>query len=81
VLLTHLNGTTYQPEHSSQLTKEIADEIKQKVKGSSSVFGISCDYINVFPQALALDRYKIIVNVVLGEMRGEGVRYVKKDFR
>ncbi|KAJ1555166.1 Tctex1 domain-containing protein 2 [Cladochytrium tenue] len=55
-LADYLTGTTYQPDTAPQTSRDIADDIKTKVK------------------ALDLSRYKIVVQVVIGEMRGEGVR-------
>ena len=48
----------YNPELTGQWTREIADEIKSKLKND-----------------LELPRYKFVVQVVVGEQRGEGVRY------
>ena len=56
VLDAQLTGKTYQSEHTSKWTKEIADEIRDRLK------------------ALNLERYKYMVQVVVGEQRGEGVR-------
>ena len=47
----------YNPELTAQWTREIADEIKNKLKTE-----------------LELPRYKFVVQVVVGEQRGEGVR-------
>ncbi|KAI9208817.1 flagellar inner arm dynein light chain [Polychytrium aggregatum] len=56
ILVDRLTGIVYHPDSCSQLSREIADEIKNKLK------------------ELDLSRYKFVVNVVIGEMRGEGVR-------
>ncbi|KAI9089815.1 Tctex-1 family-domain-containing protein [Phlyctochytrium arcticum] len=56
ILADRLTGATYHPDTCSQWTREIADEVKNRLK------------------ELDLPRYKYIVNVVIGEMRGEGVR-------
>ncbi|KAG4090762.1 Tctex1 domain-containing protein 2 [Neocallimastix lanati (nom. inval.)] len=56
VLVEKLKGQSYSPETCSTFTKEIADQIKNKLK------------------ELELPRYKYVVNVVLGEMKGEGAR-------
>ncbi|TPX72978.1 hypothetical protein SpCBS45565_g00089 [Spizellomyces sp. 'palustris'] len=56
ILADRLTGATYHPDTCSQWTREIADEIKNRLK------------------ELDLPRYKYLVNVVIGEMRGEGVR-------
>ncbi|KAJ3007970.1 Tctex1 domain-containing protein 2 [Thoreauomyces humboldtii] len=55
-LADRLTGATYQADTCTQWTKEIADDIKNRLK------------------ELDLPRYKYIVNVVIGEMKGEGVR-------
>ena len=52
----------YQADHSSTWTKEIADEVKNKLK------------------ELGLPRYKFMVQVVLGEQRGQGVRMGSRSF-
>jgi len=57
VLTDKLTNVQYHPENTSQLTKDIADEIKSKLKSD-----------------LKLERYKFVVQVVIGEQKGEGVR-------
>ncbi|KAL3901253.1 MAG: hypothetical protein SGCHY_000747 [Lobulomycetales sp.] len=56
LLQERLQGATYHPDTASQWTKEIADDLKLRLK------------------ELNLPRYKYVCNVVIGEMRGEGVR-------
>lgn len=53
----HPNFRRYNPELTAQWTREISDEIKNKLKSD-----------------LELPRYKFVVQVVVGEQRGEGVR-------
>ena len=53
----------YNPELTAQWTREIADEIKNKLKND-----------------LELPRYKYMVQVVVGEQRGEGVRMGCRTF-
>ncbi|KAI8805817.1 Tctex-1 [Cladochytrium replicatum] len=55
VLENRLRGQTYTGEASSAWSKEIADEIRNRLK------------------ELDLVRYKYVVHVLIGEMRGEGV--------
>ena len=50
-------GRRYNPELTAQWTREISDEIKNRLKND-----------------LELPRYKFVVQVVVGEQRGEGVR-------
>jgi hypothetical protein len=56
VLVAKLKDKTYNPEITSQWSRDIADEIKMKLK------------------ELHLPRYKYVVNVAIGEQRGEGIR-------
>mmetsp|Transcript_31970 Transcript_31970/g.38657 ORF Transcript_31970/g.38657 Transcript_31970/m.38657 type:complete len:126 (+) Transcript_31970:102-479(+) len=56
VLKTKLTGVTYHADNTSTWTREIADDIKLKLK------------------ELDVERYKFVVQVVIGEQRGEGVR-------
>ncbi len=57
VAATHRRARRYNPELTAQWTREIADEIKNRIKNE-----------------LELPRYKFVVQVVVGEQRGEGVR-------
>ncbi|PHJ21144.1 tctex2-related light chain [Cystoisospora suis] len=52
----------YHPEESPLLSKQIASEIRDRLKD------------------LEVPRYKIIVNVILGEQRGHGVRIGRRCF-
>lgn len=56
ILNEELNGKQYDPEETTNWSKEISDIIKEKLK------------------TLEYDRYKFIVQVVIGEQRGEGVK-------
>ncbi|KAJ3320542.1 Tctex1 domain-containing protein 2 [Boothiomyces sp. JEL0866] len=56
ILLDRLTNTVYNPETCSQSSREIADEIKNRLKD------------------MEFDRYKFVVNVIMGEVRGEGVK-------
>mmetsp|Transcript_29700 Transcript_29700/g.41018 ORF Transcript_29700/g.41018 Transcript_29700/m.41018 type:complete len:118 (-) Transcript_29700:83-436(-) len=56
VLKAKLNNVTYHADNTSTWTREIADDIKLKLKD------------------MTLERYKFVVQVVIGEQRGEGVR-------
>ncbi|KAK6095960.1 hypothetical protein MT418_003835 [Batrachochytrium dendrobatidis] len=62
ILADRLTGVAYHPDTCSQWTREIADEIKNKLK------------------ELDLPRYKYVVHVTMGEMRGEGVRMGARCF-
>jgi len=56
VLKSKLENVTYHAEQTNILTKQVADEVKERMK------------------ELALQRYKIIVQVVIGEQRAQGIR-------
>ena len=62
VLNERLTGKSYQADHTSSWTKEISDEVKNRIKG------------------LNLPRYKIMVQTVVGELRGQGVRMGTRCF-
>jgi len=56
VLKAKLTNVTYHADNTSTWTREIADDIKMRLK------------------ELGLERYKFVVQVVIGEQKGEGVR-------
>lgn len=62
VLQAKLERATYHAEQTALLTKQVADEIKDRLK------------------ELSLPRYKVVVQVVIGEQRGQGVRMGSRQF-
>jgi hypothetical protein len=62
VLEAKLSKATYHAEQTALMTKQVADEIKDRLK------------------ELALPRYKVVVQVVIGEQRGQGVRMGSRCF-
>lgn len=73
VLKQKLSGTSY----NTEVTKEIAEVIRNKLKGRFTTLWV---YINRLAahcacSELGLARYKYMVQVVIGEQKGEGVRY------
>ena len=62
VLEAKLKDKVYSAEITSQWTRDIADEIKGKLK------------------ELNLPRYKYVVNVAIGEQKGEGIRIGARCF-
>jgi len=56
VLKAKLTGATYHPDNTSAWAREIADEVKEKLKAEK------------WP------RYKYVVQVFIGEQKGEGCR-------
>merc|ERR1739845_265609 len=62
VLQEKLEKATYNMETTQMLTRQVADEIKDKLKD------------------LMLPRYKIVVQVAIGEQRGQGVRMGTRCF-
>ena len=78
VLHDKLQGVTYSSENVSQLTKEISEDIKNGLKGAFGGCPRCISSTRRVARALRaaqdLDRYKFVVQVVIGEQRGEGVR-------
>jgi hypothetical protein len=62
LVLAQLANVKYHADNTSTWTREIADDIKMKLK------------------ELALERYKFVVQVVIGEQRGEGVKMGSRCF-
>lgn len=62
VLQSKLDKATYSMETTQLLTKQVADDIKDRLK------------------ELSLPRYKIVVQVSIGEQKGQGVRMGTRCF-
>mmetsp|Transcript_7951 Transcript_7951/g.12853 ORF Transcript_7951/g.12853 Transcript_7951/m.12853 type:complete len:129 (-) Transcript_7951:67-453(-) len=62
VLNETLTDQVYSSDQSSAWTKQISDQVKNKIK------------------ELKLNRYKIIVQTLIGEKRGQGVRFGTRSF-
>ena len=86
VLMEALNEKQYSSEQCKAWTEQISNSIKTKLKG---VYGVShklikyilgrqrtkYDMLLFFAYTeLNLERYKFVVQVVIGEQRGEGVK-------
>ncbi|XP_029004234.1 dynein light chain Tctex-type protein 2B isoform X2 [Betta splendens] len=56
VVRERLGGVQYDPEAAPDLSRSLADSIKDRVKN------------------VGFDRYKLVVQVVIGEQRGQGVK-------
>ncbi|XP_040896505.1 dynein light chain Tctex-type protein 2B isoform X2 [Toxotes jaculatrix] len=56
IVRERLSGVQYDPEEVPELSRSLADSIKDKVKNAG------------------FDRYKLVVQVVIGEQRGQGVK-------
>ncbi|KAM8745635.1 dynein light chain Tctex-type protein 2B [Acanthopagrus schlegelii] len=56
IVRERLSGMQYDPEEVPELSRSLAESIKDKVKH------------------LGFDRYKLVVQVVIGEQRGQGVK-------
>lgn len=82
VLAEKLDNASYQSDRAAALTKEIADAVKMRLKGGGYVLGWVCcsaGYLIVGCCRCVLTecnfpRFKYVVQVVIGEQRGEGVR-------
>ncbi|XP_029922637.1 dynein light chain Tctex-type protein 2B [Myripristis murdjan] len=62
ILREQLSGQHYDPADLPDLSRTLADCIKDKVKD------------------VGFDRYKLVVQVVIGEQRGEGVKMCSRCF-
>lgn len=76
VLRESLGEKHYNSEEAKIWTREISDVIQTKLKGKySTSLGASPGPFNQCSYAeLQLERYKYVIQVVIGEQRGEGVR-------
>ena len=76
-----ISGKKYDQHETGNWSKTIATEIKQKLKGTRAVtalftrglFASLCEIL-VLVAEMPLPRYKYLVQVVIGEMRGAGIR-------
>ena len=74
ILNEELSGKQYDSSQTGQLTRTITDKIKHKIQGKK----IS-PYFTIFTLLFILTelnhtRYKIVVQVLIGEQKGEGLR-------
>lgn len=63
----------YDANEAPKWAKELGDAVKIKLKGEFRL-KIANSFIYFFASELELERYKFIVQVVIGEQRGEGVK-------
>ncbi|MED6278519.1 dynein light chain Tctex-type protein 2B [Girardinichthys multiradiatus] len=56
IVRERLSGVQYDPENVPELTRSLAESVKDKVKNAG------------------FDRYKLVVQVLIGEQRGQGVK-------
>uniref|UniRef100_A0AAQ4R5E6 Dynein light chain Tctex-type 2B n=1 Tax=Gasterosteus aculeatus aculeatus TaxID=481459 RepID=A0AAQ4R5E6_GASAC len=62
IVRERLSGKRYEPEEVTELSRSLAECIKDKVKNAG------------------FDKYKLVVQVVIGEQRGEGVKMSSRCF-
>lgn len=77
VLKETLADKQYSGEDAKQWSKEISDTLLANLKGMTTctVFIKTSCYVYMWLYTeLELDRYKFVVQVVIGELRGEGVK-------
>lgn len=83
VLKEKLFGASYHAENSSAWAREIADEIKARLKGvernkilqsSHKLVSTSDRLRTCYAAQEKWTRYKYVVQVIIGEQRGEAVR-------
>ncbi|KAM6921318.1 dynein light chain Tctex-type protein 2B isoform 1-T1 [Xenentodon cancila] len=60
IVREQLSGVQYDPEKVPELTRSLADCVKDKVKDAG------------------FDKYKLVIQVVIGEQRGQGVKMSSK---
>ncbi|XP_015250248.1 PREDICTED: tctex1 domain-containing protein 2 [Cyprinodon variegatus] len=60
ILRERLSGVLYDPESVPELTRSLAETVKDKVKNAG------------------FDKYKLVVQVIIGEQRGQGVKMTSK---
>ncbi|KAL6108073.1 dynlt2b [Pungitius sinensis] len=62
IVRERLSGKRYEPEEVLELSRSLAECIKDRVKNAG------------------FDKYKLVVQVVIGEQRGEGVKMSSRCF-
>ncbi|XP_063352342.1 dynein light chain Tctex-type protein 2B isoform X2 [Pelmatolapia mariae] len=62
IVRERLSGVQYNPEEVPELTRSLADSVKDKIKNAG------------------FDKYKLVVQVVIGEQRGQGVKMSSRCF-
>ncbi|XP_024544834.1 tctex1 domain-containing protein 2-like [Selaginella moellendorffii] len=81
VLREKLTGVQYDGEQAPYLVREIADEVKNRCKGKFQDHTCAFDppECGVLPE-LHFERYKIVVQAVIGETRGQGLQMAARCF-
>ena len=81
VLVEFFHEKQYAPEYIDQWTKDLCDLIKSKLKGKYEAvilprmtLSIVLLVVMCFLIECEFERYKFVVQVVIGEQRGEGVK-------
>lgn len=74
VLREALSEKQYSGDEAKNWTKEISDSLQTKLKGVYPKIVVTINRDFFLLSDLQLDRYKYVVQVVIGEQRGEGVR-------
>ena len=78
VLLEYLSEKKYSSEDAPAWTREIGDNLLSQLKSVqwfNSVEKVFCIiFLTLYVSGLGLDRYKFVVQVLIGEQRGEGVK-------
>lgn len=80
VLQERFQGVTYDHDKITDLSRAAADEIKLKIKGALPPCGCAVPVLTQRAAAAALElaRYKIMVQILVGDQRGEGAVYVRR---
>ncbi|KAL4445709.1 hypothetical protein ABPG74_006260 [Tetrahymena malaccensis] len=76
-----LKGVEYDPNNANQLSERLVLELREKIKrGEILIFSKSQYQYNIFKLLIEgrVPRYKIGVQIVFGEIKGQGLRIASK---
>jgi len=72
ILQERLHEKQYSSDQANIWSKEISNAITQRLKGMTQFYHVTFTYTCI--SELQFERYKFVVQVVIGEQRGEGVK-------
>lgn len=80
ILSSNLAKVKYDPEQAPEMSKKIANQILAAIKSKVWVFfkQILFETLTYNTKELDLDRYKIAVDVTIGEFKGQGIRVASR---
>lgn len=77
VLEQHLAGIKYNPDEVGELCLKITNRIQQEVKSGFQPVRVEIQFDTSVAE-LQFDRYRFVVDVIIGETKGQGVRSVSR---